>query len=78
MPVFPSNQQVRNAVSVPIYRRRARRVARQFPVRHGAFVNEPLESGDSMTLRVNTESGATSIIRVQVPQSLSGEESVEL
>jgi flagellin-like protein len=43
-----------------------------------AYVNEPLESGDTVTLRVNTESGATSIIRVQVPQSLSGEESVEL
>jgi flagellin-like protein len=45
---------------------------------NGAFANEPLEPGDTMTLRVNTESGATSIIRIQVPQSLSGEESVEL
>ena len=45
---------------------------------NGAFVNEPLEPGDTVTLRVNTESGATSIIRIQVPQSLSGEESVEL
>jgi flagellin-like protein len=43
-----------------------------------AFVNGPLESGDTATLRINTESGATSIIRIQVPQSLSGEESVEL
>jgi flagellin FlaB len=42
------------------------------------FVNEPLEPGDTATIRVNTESGATSIIRIQVPQSLSGEESVEL
>jgi flagellin-like protein len=45
---------------------------------NGAFVNEPLEPGDTATLRINTESGATSIIRIQVPQSLSGEESVEL
>jgi len=42
------------------------------------FVGEPLEPGQTATLRVNTESGATSIIRIQVPQSLSGEESVEL
>jgi flagellin FlaB len=42
------------------------------------FVTEPLESGETATLRINTESGATSIIRIQVPQSLSGEESVEL
>ena len=43
-----------------------------------AFVNGPLEPGDTATIRVNTESGATSIIRIQVPQSLSGEQSVEL
>jgi flagellin FlaB len=43
-----------------------------------AFVNGPLEPGDTVTLRINTESGATSVIRIQVPQSLSGEESVEL
>ena len=43
-----------------------------------AFVNGALQPGDTVTLRVNTESGATSIIRIQVPQSLSGEESVEL
>jgi flagellin FlaB len=42
------------------------------------FVNGPLESGETVTLRINTESGATSIIRVRVPQSLSGEESVEV
>ncbi|GAB6863243.1 archaellin/type IV pilin N-terminal domain-containing protein [Haloplanus litoreus] len=42
------------------------------------FVNGPLTAGETVTLRVNTESGATSIIRIQVPQSLSGEESVEL
>ena len=42
------------------------------------FSNGPLYSGQTATLRVNTESGATSIIRVQVPQSLSGEQSVEL
>ena len=47
-------------------------------VNNDAFVNGPLEPGDTATIRVNTESGATSIIRIQVPQSLSGEESVEL
>ena len=47
-------------------------------VNNDAFVNGPLEPGDTATIRVNTESGATSVIRIQVPQSLSGEESVEL
>ena len=42
------------------------------------LANAPLEPGDTATIRINTESGATSIIRIQVPQSLSGEESVEL
>jgi flagellin-like protein len=45
---------------------------------NSGFVNGPLEPGDTATLRINTESGATSVIRIQVPQSLSGEESVEL
>jgi flagellin-like protein len=45
---------------------------------NNGFFNGPLEPGDTATIRVNTESGATSIIRIQVPQSLSGEESVEL
>jgi flagellin-like protein len=45
---------------------------------NGTFVNGALEPGETATLRINTESGATSIIRIQVPQSLSGEESVEL
>jgi len=43
-----------------------------------AFTNGPLEPGESATIRINTESGATSIIRIQVPQSLSGAQSVEL
>jgi flagellin FlaB len=43
-----------------------------------AFVGNPLEPGETVTLRINTESGATSIIRVRVPQSLAGEESVEV
>jgi len=43
-----------------------------------AFSGGALAPGETATLRVNTESGATSIIRIQVPQSLSGEESVEL
>jgi len=42
------------------------------------FVNGPLSAGETATIRVNTESGATSIIRIQVPQSLSGEQSVAL
>jgi len=42
------------------------------------FNGGPLAAGESATIRVNTESGATSIIRIQVPQSLSGEESVAL
>ncbi|GAB3318215.1 archaellin/type IV pilin N-terminal domain-containing protein [Haloplanus salinarum] len=42
------------------------------------FSNGPLGPGETATLRINTESGATSIIRIQVPQSLAGEESVEL
>ena len=37
-----------------------------------------LEPGEEATLRVNTQSGATSVIRINVPQSLSGESSVEL
>ncbi|WP_129115109.1 archaellin/type IV pilin N-terminal domain-containing protein [Halegenticoccus tardaugens] len=37
-----------------------------------------LESADEATLRLNTESGSTTIIRVNVPQSLSGKSSVEL
>jgi flagellin-like protein len=45
---------------------------------NSGFVNGPLEPGDTATIRINTESGATSIIRIQVPQSLSGEQSVEL
>jgi flagellin-like protein len=45
---------------------------------NGAFSNGALEPGDSATIRINTESGATSVIRIQVPQSLSGEKSVEL
>jgi flagellin-like protein len=45
---------------------------------NGTFVNGALEPGETATLRINTESGATSIIRIQVPQSLSGEKSVEL
>jgi len=47
-------------------------------VNNDAFSNGPLEPGETATIRVNTESGATSIIRIQVPQSLSGEQSVEL
>ncbi|MFC6723755.1 archaellin/type IV pilin N-terminal domain-containing protein [Halobium palmae] len=37
-----------------------------------------LLEGQSATMRINTESGATSIIRVKVPESTSGESAVEL
>ncbi|WP_049893627.1 archaellin/type IV pilin N-terminal domain-containing protein [Halogranum rubrum] len=37
-----------------------------------------LGPGDEATIRVNTESGATTLIRVKVPESLSGESAVEL
>jgi len=47
-------------------------------VNNGAFSNGPLAPGETATLRINTESGGTSIIRIQVPQSLSGEKSIEL
>jgi flagellin-like protein len=40
--------------------------------------NGNLAEGEEATIRVNTQSGATSIMRVQVPQSLSGKSSVEL
>jgi len=40
--------------------------------------NGNLEGGETATLRVTTESGSTSIIRLSVPQSLSGENAVEL
>jgi flagellin-like protein len=39
---------------------------------------QDLDEGEEATLRINTQSGATSVIRVKVPQSLSGETSVEL
>jgi flagellin-like protein len=44
----------------------------------GSLSNGALEPGEEMTMRINTQSGATSVIRVNVPQSLSGENSVEL
>ena len=40
--------------------------------------NGALQPGEEATLRINTQSGATSVIRINVPQSLSGENSVEL
>ncbi|MFB6156220.1 MAG: archaellin/type IV pilin N-terminal domain-containing protein [Haloferacaceae archaeon] len=40
--------------------------------------NGNLEGGEEATIRITTESGATSIIRVKVPQSLSGENAVEV
>jgi flagellin FlaB len=40
--------------------------------------NGVLTGGETATLRINTQSGATSIIRISVPQSLSGENAVEL
>jgi flagellin-like protein len=40
--------------------------------------SDELQEGDSATFRINTESGSTSIVRVQVPQSTSGENAVAL
>jgi flagellin-like protein len=39
---------------------------------------EGLDPGSEVTLRLNTESGSTSIIQVRVPESLSGENSVSV
>jgi archaellin len=40
--------------------------------------NGNLQPGEEATIRINTESGSTSVIRIQVPQSLSGESAVSL
>jgi flagellin-like protein len=37
-----------------------------------------LDEGDVATIRINTREGATTIMRVSVPQSLEGEQAVEL
>ena len=37
-----------------------------------------LQPGDEATIRITTESGSTSVIRIKVPQSLSGENAVAL
>jgi archaellin len=37
-----------------------------------------LEPGEEATIRINSQSGSTSVIRIQVPQSLSGENAVAL
>ena len=42
------------------------------------FGGNSLNPGAEATIRVNTESGSTSVIRIQVPDSLAGEESVSL
>jgi flagellin-like protein len=42
------------------------------------FGGNTLNPGAEATIRVNTESGSTSVIRIQVPDSLAGEESVSL
>jgi archaellin len=39
---------------------------------------DALQAGEEATIRINTESGAVTVIRIQVPQSLAGESSVEL
>ncbi|SDM17871.1 flagellin FlaB [Halogranum gelatinilyticum] len=45
-----------------------------------AFTNQnaDLAPGEEATIRINTESGSTTIIRVKVPESLAGENAVEL
>jgi flagellin-like protein len=43
-----------------------------------ATFNGKLDPGEEATIRINTESGSTSVLRLQVPDSLAGEESVSL
>ncbi|MFB6219015.1 MAG: flagellin, partial [Halobacteriaceae archaeon] len=38
----------------------------------------PLEAGETATLTITTAAGGTTEVRIQVPQSLSGEQAVEL
>jgi archaellin len=40
--------------------------------------NGDLQPGEEATIRINSQSGSTSVIRIQVPQSLSGESAVAL
>ncbi len=40
--------------------------------------NGDLEPGQEATIRINSQSGSTSVIRIQVPQSLAGENAVSL
>jgi flagellin-like protein len=40
--------------------------------------NSNLRPGEEATIRINSQSGSTSVIRIQVPQSLSGESAVTL
>ena len=44
----------------------------------GNALSGQLDPGQEATIRINTESGSTSVIRVKVPQSLSGETAVEV
>ncbi|MFB6219593.1 MAG: flagellin, partial [Halobacteriaceae archaeon] len=37
-----------------------------------------LQEGETMTLTITTKAGGTSEVRIQVPESLSGEQAVEL
>jgi flagellin-like protein len=43
-----------------------------------SFGGNELDPGEEATIRINTESGSTSVIRIQVPDSLAGETSVSL
>ncbi|MFB6105657.1 MAG: archaellin/type IV pilin N-terminal domain-containing protein [Halobacteriaceae archaeon] len=46
---------------------------------HGlAGTPPPLESGESATIRISTQSGATSVVQVSVPQSLAGSKAADL
>lgn len=40
--------------------------------------NDEMEPGQSAVIRINSEGGSTSIIRIQLPQSLSGKKAIEL
>jgi flagellin-like protein len=45
---------------------------------HTTGAPAPLTDGDSATMRITTQSGATSTIQLQVPQSLEGKDAVSL
>jgi flagellin-like protein len=63
--------------SAAILNDRDDRLVITFDLTTGSF-NGALAPGEEATVRINTESGSTSVIRIQVPDSLAGESSVSL